>query len=236
MTADELNLWQRSRQGDEAARQELILRYLPLVDVLAKRLARIAGASFEDLRQDGAIGLIKATTRFDHTRGAPFRVFAKQYIRGAMFDSSDLTRDVTRRQEENYRKFRQAQDELTQTLRRNPAIEEVAQKTGLTVEQIRTAIDARSVAFAGPMPDAEDPPMSELVEAPRPERTLYVLEALAHLSDREQEIVSLYYWEDQPHDEIAQSLGLTVSNVIKIRQRAIGKLRTRLDVNPKEPA
>lgn len=236
MTPYEINLWRGSREGNDAARQELIRRYLPLVEVLAKRLARIAGACWEDLRQDGAIGLIKATNRFDPTYGTPFRVFAKPYIRGAMFDSSDLTRDMARRQEENYRKFRQTEGELTQTLQRNPTIEEVAQKTGLTVEQIRTAIDARSVAFAGAMPDAEDPPMPERVDAPAPERTLYVLEALAHLSDREQEIVSLYYWEDQPHDEIAQSLGLTVSNVIKIRQRAIDKLRKRLDVNPKEPA
>lgn len=233
MTADELNLWQRSRQGDEAARQELVLRYLPLVDVLAKRLARISGAWWEDLRQDGAIGLIKATTRFDPTRSVPFTVFAKQYIRGAMFDSSDLTRDIARRQDEIYRKFRQAEDELTQTLRRNPTIEQVAERAGLTIEQIRNAIDARGVAFAGAMPDAEDLGVQELVEAPRPDRTLYVLEALAHLTAREQEIVSLYYWEDQPHEEIAQSLGLTVSNVIKIRQRAIGKLRKRLDVNPK---
>jgi RNA polymerase sigma factor (sigma-70 family) len=235
MTADELNLWQHSRQGDESARQELVLRYLPLVDVLAKRLARISGACWEDLRQDGAIGLIKATARFDPMRGAPFIVFAKHYIRGAMFDSSDLTRDVARRQDEIYRKFRQAVDELTQTLRRNPTIEEVAEGTGLTLDQIRNAIDARGVAFAGAMPDAEELPVSNLVEAPRPERTLYVLEALDHLTDREQEIVSLYYWEDQPHEEIAQRLGLTVSNVIKIRQRAIGKLRQRLDVNPKRP-
>jgi RNA polymerase sigma factor (sigma-70 family) len=233
MTDDELRLWVRYGQQDETAKNELILFYLPLVDVLAKRIARSTGANWEDLRQDGAIGLIKAIARFDTSQGVPFRAYAKSYICGAIFDSSVLTRDMTRRQEEIYRKIRQTEDELTKTLLRNPTIEEVAEKAGLTIEQIRNALDARSVAFAASFPATEDPPASGMIETPRPERTIFLLEALVHLNAREQEIIRLYYWEDQPHEEIARKLGLTESNVTKIRQRAIGKLRKRLDVKPK---
>ncbi len=233
MTEDELKLWGRCGQGDEAARKELILSYLPLVDVLAKRIARITGANWEDLRQDGAIGLIKAVARFDPDKGVPFRAFARSYINGAIFDSSELTRDIARRQDEIYRKVRQAEAELTQTLQRNPTIEEVAEKTGLSVDQIRNAIDAKGLAFAGALPDTEGPSVSGLIETPRPERAIFLLQALAHLDTREQQIIRLYYWEDQPHEEIALKLGLTVSNVIKIRQRALDKLRKRLDVKRK---
>jgi RNA polymerase sigma factor (sigma-70 family) len=228
MTEDELKLWRRYARQDETARKELILRYLPLVDILAKRIAQSTGANWEDLRQDGAIGLIKAMIRFDPGRGAAFKFFAKPYIRGAIFDSPELTRDMARRQEEIYRKARQTEGELTQTLRRNPTIKEIAESAGLTVEQIRNAISARGVAFAAALPDAEDPPAPHMVEVPRPERTILLLEALPHLLPREQQIIHLYYWEDRPHEEIAQRLGLTVSNVTKIRQRAIGKLRKRL--------
>ena len=77
MTGDELNLWERHGQRDEAAQKELILFYLPLVDVLAKRIARSTGANWEDLRQDGTIGLIKAIARFNPRQGVPFRAFAK---------------------------------------------------------------------------------------------------------------------------------------------------------------
>lgn len=52
------------------------------------------------------------------------------------------------------------------------------------------------------------------------------LKALIHLNEREQEIIRLYYLEDQPHEEIAQRLGLTTSNVAKIRERIIDKLRS----------
>lgn len=230
MFEDELSLWERHGQQDAAAQKELILFYLPLVDVLAKRIARRTGANWEDLRQDGAIGLIKAIARFDPRQSVPFRAFAKHYICGSIFDSSELTRDMTRRQEEIYRKLRETEAQLTQTLQRNPTMEEVAEKAELTIEQILNAIDARGVAFAGGMPDAENTPASWAPEAPRPERTIFLLEALAHLNEREQEIIRLYYWEDQPHEEIAQRLGLTPSNVTKIRQRAIGRLRKRLDV------
>src|SRR5438309_1979254 len=120
MTGEELSLWERYARGDEAARKELLLSYLPLVEVLAKRIARSTGANWEDLRQDGAIGLIKAISRFDLGQGVPFRAFAKHYIRGAIFDSSELTRDLARRQEEILRKFKQTEDELIQTLQRNP--------------------------------------------------------------------------------------------------------------------
>ncbi|MEK6300532.1 MAG: sigma-70 family RNA polymerase sigma factor [Acidobacteriota bacterium] len=228
MTEDELNLWERHGQRDEAGQRELILFYLPLVDVLAKRIARLTGADWQDLRQDGAIGLIKAIARFDPRHGAQFRSFAKHYVYGAIFESSEITRSMARRQYEIYRKVGRTRDELIQTLQRHPTIEEIAEKVKLTTGQIRNAIDARDIAFPGAMPDAEHMPASRPLEWPRPERTLSLLDALAQLNETEQTIIRLYYWEDQSHEEITQRLGLTISNVIKIRQRAIGKLRKRL--------
>lgn len=233
MTKDEFDLWTRSRKGDELARKELVLFYMPLADVLAKRLARITKANWEDLRQDGTIGLIKAIERFDPGMGVPFRVYARPYIRGAIFNSSDLTRDLARRQYNAYRKIRQVETHLMETLHRNPTIEELAGKTGLTIERIRNAIDAAGVAFAGEFPNVEDVPASNMIETPRPERTIFLLEALAHLNPREQEIIRLYYWEDQPHEKIARDLGLTASNVTKIRQRTVNKLRELLNVKGK---
>jgi RNA polymerase sigma factor (sigma-70 family) len=219
--------------GEETAGKDLILSYLPLVDLLAKRIARSTGANWEDLRQDGVLGLIKAIDRFDPSRNVPFSAFAKIYIRGAIFDSSAITHDMARRQEEIYRKSRQVEAELTQTLQRNPTIEEVAEKAELKVEQIQNAIDARGVAFAEPMVETEDVPPARTIDVPSPERAIFLLEAISYLKPREQEIIQRYYWQDQSHEEIAQTLGLTAENVKKIRQRAINQLRKRLDVQQK---
>jgi RNA polymerase sporulation-specific sigma factor len=230
MTEDETNLWERVSRGDETARKELILSYMPLVNLLAKRIALDTRANWKDLSQDGAIGLMKAVARFDHSQRVPFKYFAKPYIRGAIYDSPELTHNLARGQEEVYRKMRRVEDELTKTLQRNPTIEEVAEKAGLTVEQIRTAIDARGVAFAGELPDAEEMPPSYTIDPSRSERESLLMEALSQLDARVQQIIHLYYWEDQPHEEIAQKLGLTASNVTKIRQRAIARLRAQLDL------
>jgi len=227
MTEDEFDLW----ENRDSMRKHLILMYLPLVDVLAKRIARSAGCNWEDLRQDGAIGLIKAVERFDHTQGVPFKAFARNYIRGAIFDGTELTRDMARRQEQTYRKVRKVETDLTKVLGRNPTIEEVAEEAQVTTNQILNAIDAHGVAFAGEFPDSETLSTSVAVVVPETERNILLLQAAATLNAREQEIIRLYYWEDRSHEEIGQALGLTVSNVTKIRQRAINKLRKVLDVN-----
>lgn len=229
MTEDERTIWARYGHRDEAARRELILFYLPFVDLLAKRIAFSTGAAWQDLRQDGAFGLIKAIARFDPHKGAPFRSFAKHHIRGAILDSSEITREMARRQHENYLKVRKAEDELIQTLQRQATIEEVAKQAELTITQILDAIDARAIARPEAMPEVEYVPASVVLEAPPMERTLLLREALAYLNEREQQIIRLYYWEDQSHEEIARALGLTVANVTKIRQRALRKLRKLLD-------
>lgn len=230
MNADEFSLWTRCRRGEETARKELILLYLPLAIFWAKRISMIAGwANSEDLKQDGVIGLMKAIERFDPSQGVKFKFFARRFVRGAIFDGSEFTRDLARRQKETYRKIRRAEDELTKALQRIPTIEEVAEKTELTIQQILNAIDAVGVASAEELPDHEGAPASGRIETPQPERTIMLLEALSQLSAREQEIIRLYYWEDQSHEHIAQKLGLTASNVIKIRQRAIKKLGKLLD-------
>ena len=156
MTEGELSLWHRYAQSDESARKELILSYLYLVKNCANRISRIASwANREDLIQDGVIGLIKAIERFDPTRGVAFPHYANQYVRGAILDSSELTRDLARHQEEICRNVRLADAELTNALQRKPTVEELARKTGYRVDQINNAVDAMGVAFAAEPCDPE---------------------------------------------------------------------------------
>ncbi|MGA9773600.1 MAG: sigma-70 family RNA polymerase sigma factor [Blastocatellia bacterium] len=231
MTENELILWKRFGQGDETARKELILAYLPLVDVWAKRISRAAGwADWEDLRQNGVMGLMKAIERFDFSRGVEFIYFARPFIRGSILDSPELTRDLARQQEEICRKIKRAESELTERLQRIPSVEDIADKTGFTPEQMRNAIDAMGIAFAGAFPDSEDPASANLIETAHPDTALMVQDALSLLSERESFVIIYYYLEDQSPQEIAEKLELTVSNVTKIRQRAIIKLRGLLDI------
>jgi RNA polymerase sigma factor FliA len=225
MTEDERNLWERYGQGDETAHQQLVLFYLPLAIFWAKQIAHSAGwADREDLRQEGIIGLMKAIEKFDPHQGVPFKSFARPYIRGAIFDSSELTRNLARQQEEIYRKLKRAEEKLTKTLNRLPNREELIEETGLSGQQIEKAIDAMSIAFAGEFPETEGLTAQGGVQPAEQERAAVIHQALSQLSKREQAILGLYYWEDLQDKEIANRLGLTTSNVTKIRQRALDKL------------
>jgi len=224
MTTEELGLWERYGQGEEAARKALILRYLPLVELLARRIARSADwTDWEDLKQDGIIGLMQAMVRFDPRRGVAFKTFARFYIRGAIFDSPELTRALARRQQEICRQVREAEAELTAMLQRQPTLEEVERATGLSAEQIYTALDAIGLTFADTLADADTDTVAA-TEPARSETTTLVREALAQLTEREAQIVIYYYVEGRSTREISRQLDLSVSNVTKIRQRAMRKL------------
>ncbi|HEY9230908.1 MAG TPA: sigma-70 family RNA polymerase sigma factor [Blastocatellia bacterium] len=226
MTEDERGLWERYREGDETARRALLLRYLPLVEVHAGHIARSAGwADWRDLKQDGVSGLMQAMKRFDPSRDVAFASFARPYIRGAIFDSRDLTRNLARRQQEIFRQVREADAEMTRTLGRQPTMAEVAEKTGLSDEQIRNAIAAVGVAFAAAPADADQATAVTEDSTAQLEASILVREMLARLGEREAQIIIYYYMEGRSSQEISEQLGLTVSNVTKIRQRALGKLR-----------
>jgi len=221
MTEDEYRLWARQ----EESRKELILYYLPMVEAIAKRIARSAHwTNWEDLKQEGVIGLINAVLKFDPQRGTSFKAFARHYIKGAIYDSSELTRNMTRQQHDVYRRIRRAEDKLEKMLQRNPRIEEVAKETGLTHEQIQNAIDAVGVAFAGGFPDTEEVVIAGSDKKDNREQSEKIYQAIAGLSKMEQSIIQLHYLEGQTYEKIAEKLGIIPDEVIRIRERAVARV------------
>jgi RNA polymerase sigma factor (sigma-70 family) len=253
INTEERELWTRFREGDQQAHQALIVNYLPLVRSLVNNILRsLPWVNREDLIQEGIIGLMKAIERYDVKRGVPFNVFAKHYIRGAALDSQETTREMPRRQEETYRKVKQAEAELVRRLERSPTLEEVAEEAGLTAEQAANAVESRSIAFpesfelvvegsregferlqemfeSGELSEVAGVEVENIewdVTDPNYVKSLLVEEAFSKLSEREASIVMDYYLAGLTHQEIAEKMGLSVTNVVKIRQRAINKLRT----------
>ena len=225
MTEDEFTLWNRFRQRDNAAYEELVILYLPLVRFWARKISETAWwANQEDLFQDGIIGLIKAFEKFDPERGSQFTTYARFYIQEAIFDSPELTRNLTRRQGEHNRKVRQAHDELAQTLERKPTFEEIAEKANLTVAQVKKALVAISIAFPDGLADSQEPEQLNADMIKRQENIILIQDALTALSDREVLILTLRYGDDLSYLEIGKKLGLSRNSVSKICQRALKKL------------
>ena len=136
---EEIALSRRVRQGDERARKKLIEWNLKLVVSVAKRY-REMGVPFEDLIQEGNIGLMKAVEKFDPDRGFRFSTYATWWIRQAVGRAvSDKGRTIRlpAHMGERLRKVGRAAGDLSAELGRAPADEEVAERLDWTADEVR---------------------------------------------------------------------------------------------------
>jgi RNA polymerase primary sigma factor len=141
---EEIDLSKRAKQGDKAARKRLIEKNLKLVVSIAKK-SRGHGLPFEDLIQEGNIGLMRAVDKFDPDRGFRFSTYATWWIRQAVqraVADKGRTIRVPVHMGEKIRKMARTYNELSIELARAPSDETVAERLGWSVEGIRELKDA----------------------------------------------------------------------------------------------
>jgi RNA polymerase primary sigma factor len=161
---EEIALSVRVGQGDERARKELIERNLKLVVSVAKKY-RGMGLPFEDLIQEGNIGLMRAVEKYDPDRGFRFSTYATWWIRQAVGRAvSDKGRTIRLPVQagEKVRKIGRAAGELATELGRAPTDEEVAERLGWTVEKVRQAKGIISDAASLDEPTSDEEGASRL--------------------------------------------------------------------------
>src|SRR5829696_2078225 len=147
--------------GDQRARKKLVERNLRLVVSVAKKY-RGMGLPFEDLIQEGNLGLVGAVEKFDPDRRFRFSTYATwwigQAIGRAVADKARTIR-VPVHMGEKLRKITRTHNELSAELGRDPTDEEVAQRLGWKVEEVRDAKEAvpdATTSFNGPLGSGED--------------------------------------------------------------------------------
>jgi RNA polymerase primary sigma factor len=171
---EEIDLSKRVKKGDKAARKRLIEKNLKLVVSIAKK-SRGRGLSFEDLIQEGNIGLIRAVEKFDPDRGFRFSTYATWWIRQAVqraVADKGRTIRVPVRIGEKMRKMARTYNELSAELKRAPSDETVAERLGWSVQDIREVKDAMPGATTSlNQPLTSDEGSSELGELVEDERS-----------------------------------------------------------------
>ena len=169
---EEIDLSRRTRKGDRVARKRLIERNLRLVVSVAKK-SRGYGLPFEDLIQEGNIGLMKAVGKFDPDRGYRFATYAtwsiRQAVQRAVADKGRTIR-VPVSMGEKISKMARTYNELSAELERSASDEEVAGRLEWKVEDVREVKDAMSDATSLNQPLNSDEGSSELGEFVEDER------------------------------------------------------------------
>jgi RNA polymerase sigma-B factor len=236
---DEHELLRRyHREGDTEARRLLIEQMMPLVRTLARRYVN-RGEAFEDLVQVGCVGLIKAVDRFDIDRDLRFSTFAVPTILGEIKrhfrDRAWAVRVSRGIQELNARLGREA-DRLSGVLGRSPTVEELAEATQSSVEQVLEALQGaqayNTVPLEEPIGDDEEPVDRLGAEDPGfavAEQRAELARGLEALPPRERSIIILRFFEGLTQREIAERIGISQMHVSRLLRRSIDRMRSQLE-------
>jgi RNA polymerase sigma factor for flagellar operon FliA len=243
-------LWRRYKtDGDERARERLVVAYSPLVKFIAGRMASGLPSHVEesDLISYGLLGLIGAIERFDLEREIKFETFAVARVKGAIIDELRSLDWVPRSVRARARDVEKAHTELEARLQRSPTDEEMAERLEMTVDEFQDAlleIANSSVlalddlwTFADPeggggqisvLDTIQDPgavdPHSEAMAGELKDR---LADSIEGLPERERLVIALYYYENLTLREIGEVLGVTESRVSQLHTKAVLGLRSR---------
>lgn len=241
---DEVQLFARVKEGDEAAKQQLVSANLRFVVSVAKQYQG-QGLSLPDLINEGNLGLIKAVDRFDPTRGFKFISFAVWWIRQgiihALADQGRLVRLPLNKVATKAR-LRQAAARLEQQLDRVPTEEELAAELGMKEDEVALHLSHQDThtSLDHPLFEDEEGSLLDVLENTNADRTdqslhhtdslrLEIRRTLSILPQRQQEMLCCYFGigYDDPFslDDIARKYQITTERVRQIRDKALMKLR-----------
>lgn len=227
----------------EAARQ-LVLCNLRYVVRIARGFAGY-GLPQADLIQEGNIGLIKATERFDPSLGNRFSTYASWWIRQSILRALSNRGHAIRlpvHKRDAIRRMRRVKEEMYRTLGREPTDEELAETLGLSPQELAELqrLSVRTISLDQPVGEDEETTLGELIvdmDAPTPFDVASLSQlredvriALQSLNKREAEVLYLRYGLDggdmRTLQEVAEELGVTRERVRQIESRALRKLRS----------
>lgn len=230
-----MDLLLRAKNGDKKAGELLVQENLGLVGSVVKRFEN-RGYDREDLFQIGAIGLMKAIEKFDFAYEVRFSTYAVPLVTGEIrrFLRDDGMVKVSRSMKESSWRVKKSREKLEQKLGRSVTLQELAEDTGLSEEEIALALDA-SEEVSSIYQTIYQSDGSELYlvdkmadQAPEEEQLLNrvtVEQMMKTLEPREQRLIKLRYFDGKTQNSVAKVMGMTQVQVSRTEKKILQKMR-----------
>lgn len=241
-------LWkQYSKNKDLETRNKIIVEYAQLVKVVAGRLLAYFANNIEydDLVSFGTIGLIDAINRYDITMKTKFESYASLRIRGEILDQVRKMDWIPRTVRLKEKQVKQVESKLRAELERKPSDKEMMEALGMSDDEYYATMNDIAgtklvyIDAVGSESESDDvTPIYDIIEQStfeqpgdsilKEELSQKLSKAIQKLTDREKEVIELYYYEELTVKEIANILGVSDSRVSQLHIRAVSKLREYL--------
>ncbi len=235
---DTLELIERSKQGDKAARDMVVTMNIGLVWSIVRRFAG-RGHELEDLFQIGCIGLIKAIDKFDSSFEVRFSTYAVPMITGEIkrFLRDDGMIKVSRSLKEIAGKVRITKEVLSYKLDREPSIEEISEELKISTEDIILAMESNSeveslykTIYQG---DGNAIYLIDKLEENKDENEhmidqIALREIIATLDEKERNLIELRYFRDKTQTDIAKEMGISQVQVSRLEKKILKVMRERM--------
>lgn len=221
----------RAQQGDSAAREQLLQENTGLIWSIVRRFYG-RGTEPEDLYQLGCLGFLKAIEGYDTAYGTQFSTYAVPKIAGEIrrFLRDDGAIKVSRTIKEQATGLRALRNKMTLELGREPYLSEIAQASGLTVQEIAVIDTAMLPADSLQRPAGEDGcSLEQLLPGEAIEEKIIesvaLGDAISQLEPRQQAVIRMRYFRGMTQDKAAAVLGVSQVQVSRLERKALGRLR-----------
>lgn len=242
--AERNKMWENySKNRSQDIRERLILEYAPIVKIIAGRLSMYLGynVEYDDLVSYGIFGLIDAIDKFDYGKGIKFETYASVRIRGSILDQIRKMDWIPRSMRQKQKRLETAMTELETKLGRAPTEDELAEALDISIDEL-CRLEGQSIASDMMSLDEYVDQGIELQESSAvksrfetPEQIIeqeeikrILAETLDKLTDKERQVILLYYYEELTLKEISLVMGVSESRVSQLHTRGLQKLREKL--------
>ena len=231
-------LIQRSHNGDEEARAQLVEENTGLVWCIVKRFYN-RGAEAEDLFQIGSIGLLKAIDKFDLSYDVKFSTYAVPMISGEIkrFLREDGMIKVSRSLKELAHRAYSCEAVMQEKLGRDPTVTELAEELGVETEELTMALEASGdiESLHKPIYQKEGQEIRLMDKLPQKEEGeekildhMLLKQLLSYLDKEERQLIYLRYFADQTQSQVGKQMGISQVQVSRMEKKILKNLREQL--------